>query len=52
MSGQVGWAGLAASLVLVAFAAAVSLWQRLGLQGQLVWAAARALLQLLLVGAH
>ncbi|ORB71485.1 ABC transporter permease [Mycobacterium scrofulaceum] len=50
MSGQVGWAGLAASLVLVAFAAAVSLWQRLGLQGQLVWAAARALVQLLLVG--
>lgn len=50
MSGQVGWLGLAASLILVVFAAAVSLWQRLGLQGQLVWAAARALVQLLLVG--
>lgn len=50
MNGQVGWLGLSASLILVAFAAAVSLWQRLGLQAQLVWAAARALVQLLLVG--
>lgn len=50
MNGQVGWLGLATSLVLVAFAAAVSLWQRLGLERQLVWAAARALVQLLLVG--
>ena len=50
MSGQVGWVGLATSLILVAFAAAVSLWQRLGLERQLVWAAARALVQLLLVG--
>jgi putative ABC transport system permease protein len=50
MSGQVGWIGLATSLILVAFAAAVSLWQRLGLARQLVWAAARALVQLLLVG--
>ncbi|OBB95895.1 iron export ABC transporter permease subunit FetB [Mycobacterium sp. 852002-30065_SCH5024008] len=50
MNGQVGWMGLAASLILVAFAAVISLWQRLGLQGQLAWAAARALAQLLLVG--
>ncbi|OBI32440.1 iron export ABC transporter permease subunit FetB [Mycobacterium sp. E2238] len=50
MNGQVGWMGLAASLILVAVAAAISLWQRLGLQGQLAWAAARALAQLLLVG--
>ena len=50
MNGQVGWIGLATSLILVAFAAAVSLWQRLGLERQLVWAAARALVQLLLVG--
>ncbi|MGD1241211.1 ABC transporter permease [Mycobacterium seoulense] len=50
MGGQVGWVGLAASLLLVALAAAVSIWQRLGLHGQLVWAAARALAQLLLVG--
>lgn len=50
MSGQVGWTGLATSLALVAFAAAISLWQRLGLERQVVWAAARALVQLLLVG--
>lgn len=50
MNGQVGWLGLATSLILVAFAAAVSLWQRLQLERELVWAAARALVQLLLVG--
>jgi putative ABC transport system permease protein len=47
---QVGWVGLATSLALVVFAAAISLWQRLGLERQVVWAAARALVQLLLVG--
>ncbi|OBH51113.1 iron export ABC transporter permease subunit FetB [Mycobacterium sp. E2479] len=50
MNGQVGWVGLATSLILVAFAAGISLWRRLGLERQLVWAAARALVQLLLVG--
>jgi putative ABC transport system permease protein len=50
MNGQVGWLGLATSLILVAFAAAISLWRRLGLERQLLWAAARALVQLLLVG--
>lgn len=50
MNGQVGWLGLATSLILVAFAAGISLWRRLGLERQLVWAAARALVQLLLVG--
>ncbi|MGV0162568.1 ABC transporter permease [Mycobacterium colombiense] len=50
MSGQVGWVGLATSLILVAFAAGISLWRRLGLERQLAWAAARALVQLLLVG--
>lgn len=50
MNGQVGWVGLATSLALVALAAAVSLWQRLGLERQVVWSAARALVQLLLVG--
>jgi len=49
-SGDVGALGLAASLVLVALALALSLWQRLGLARALVWAAARALVQLLLVG--
>lgn len=48
--GDVGALGLAASLVLVALALALSLWQRLGLERALVWAAARALVQLLLVG--
>ncbi|OBB82001.1 iron export ABC transporter permease subunit FetB [Mycobacterium colombiense] len=50
MNGQVGWVGLAISLILVAFAGGISLWRRLGLARQLLWAAARALVQLLLVG--
>lgn len=50
MNGQVGWVGLATSLILVAFAAGISLWRRLGLERQLLWAAGRALMQLLLVG--
>ncbi|WP_367326190.1 iron export ABC transporter permease subunit FetB [Streptomyces sp. HUAS ZL42] len=48
---MVSMGGLAVSLALVAVAAMVSLWQRLGLERQVVWAAARALVQLLLVGA-
>jgi len=51
MNGQVSLGGLATSLALVAVAAVISLWQRLGLERQIVWAAARALAQLLLVGA-
>src|SRR3974390_1689968 len=51
MSTTVSWLGLAVSLVLVAVAAAISWWQRLGLQRQVVVAAVRALVQLLLVGA-
>lgn len=50
MNGQVGWVGLATSLILVAFAAGISLWRRLGLERQLLWASVRALVQLLLVG--
>ena len=50
MNGQVGWVGLATSLILVAFAAGISVWRRLGLERQLLWSAARALVQLLLVG--
>jgi putative ABC transport system permease protein len=38
------------SLALVAFAAAISLWQRLGLERQVLWSAIRALIQLLIVG--
>src|SRR5215467_8308054 len=51
MNDAVGWAGLAVSLLLVAVAAGISWWQRLGLQRQILVAAVRALVQLLLVGA-
>jgi uncharacterized protein (TIGR00245 family) len=51
MNGPVGWTGLAVSLLLVAVAAGVSWWQHLGLQRQILISAARALAQLLLVGA-
>jgi putative ABC transport system permease protein len=50
VNGQVSWVGLAMSFALVAFAAALSLWQRLGLERQLLWSSARALIQLLIVG--
>jgi putative ABC transport system permease protein len=50
MNSHVSWAGLATALALVGIAAGISLWQRLGLQRQIVWSAARALAQLLLVG--
>jgi putative ABC transport system permease protein len=48
--GDVDALGLALSLVLVATALALSLWQRLGLTGGILWATARAIVQLLLVG--
>ena len=51
MNGEVSWVGLATSLALVAVAAGISLWQRLGLERQILWSAARALVQLLFVGA-
>jgi UDP-glucose/iron transport system permease protein len=51
MNDTVSWLGLAVSLLLVAVAAGISWWQRLGLQRQILIAAARALAQLLLVGA-
>lgn len=48
--GTIGWSGLAASLVLVAVAVVLS-WRRdLGLEGTIVWACGRAIVQLLLVG--
>jgi UDP-glucose/iron transport system permease protein len=50
MTSDVGAVGVAVSLVLVAVATGLSAWQRLGLEGSLVWASARALAQLLLVG--
>jgi putative ABC transport system permease protein len=51
VSADIGLVGLALSGVLVAFAVVVSLVRRLGLEGSILWASARALVQLLLVGA-
>lgn len=42
--------GLALAGALVVLAAAIVLWQRLGLEGRILWASVRALLQLLAVG--
>jgi len=47
---DIGLAGLAASSILIAVAIAISMWRRLGLERQLLWAALRALVQLLIVG--
>ncbi len=49
-AGDIGWTGLAVSLVLVAVAVAVSAGQHLGLERSMLWAATRALVQLLVVG--
>lgn len=51
MSADIGNVGLATSLVLVGVAVGVSLWRRLGLERSILWACARALGQLLAVGA-
>ncbi|NND75564.1 MAG: iron export ABC transporter permease subunit FetB [Ilumatobacter sp.] len=45
-----GLGGLAASGLLIAVAVAISLWRRLGLERSVLWAATRALGQLLIVG--
>jgi putative ABC transport system permease protein len=47
---DIGWAGLAASLVLVVVALGLSGWQRLQLSRSILWACARAAVQLLVVG--
>jgi putative ABC transport system permease protein len=47
---DIGWVGLALSLLLVVVAVALSLWERLGLEQGIIWAATRALVQLLAVG--
>ncbi len=46
----IGWLGLAGSLLLVAVAVALSLAQGLRLEGTILWASARAAVQLLIVG--
>jgi UDP-glucose/iron transport system permease protein len=50
MTNDIGWWGLAASLVLVGVAVGLSFWRRLDLERSIVWASLRALVQLLLVG--
>ena len=47
MNGDVGFVGLAVSTVMVGVAVAVSLVRRLGLERSILWACARALVQLL-----
>ena len=50
MTNDIGWTGLAASLVLVGVAVGLSFWRKLSLERSIIWASARALVQLLLVG--
>ena len=50
MNGDVNGFGLLASLILIAVAVGISRWQRLGLEGSILVAVARATGQLLLVG--
>lgn len=47
---DIGLYGTAASGILIAVAVAISLWRRLGLERSVLWAAVRALVQLLIVG--
>jgi putative ABC transport system permease protein len=46
----IGWGGLATSLLLVVAAVALSWWQGLRLEREILWASTRALVQLLAVG--
>lgn len=47
---DIGWSGLAISLLLVGLAIGLSMWRGLGLEGSIAWASVRALVQLLAVG--
>ena len=49
-AGDVTWAGLTASLLLVAVAVGLSWWRGYGLERPILWASLRAIVQLLLVG--
>lgn len=49
-SSAIGWSGLGLSLVLIAVAVGLSMWQGLRLEREIVWATVRALAQLLAVG--
>lgn len=48
--GSIGWGGLAASLVLVGVAVALSWRRSLDLEGTILWACTRAVVQLVVVG--
>ncbi len=50
MTNDIGWSGLAASLVLVGVAVGLSWWRRLDLERSILWGSLRAVVQLLLVG--
>lgn len=47
---NIGWSGLAISGLLVLVAVGLSLWRQLGLERSIIWAAVRALVQLLAIG--
>jgi putative ABC transport system permease protein len=47
---HIGWGGLAASLVLIGLAVGLSLWQRLHLGRDILWATARSAAQMFIVG--
>src|ERR1700693_2957171 len=47
---NIGWSGLALSLILVVIAMVVSLWKQLGLERSIAWASARAAAQLIAIG--
>ncbi len=48
---DIGFVGLAVSGILIAVAVGISLWRQLGLERTILWAAIRAVVQLLIVGA-
>jgi putative ABC transport system permease protein len=47
---DIGWSGLALSLLLVVVAIGLSLWKQLGLERSIAWAATRAAVQLVAIG--
>lgn len=49
-SGDVGWWGLAASLILIVITIGISIWRQLGLERDVIVATVRAIVQLLAVG--
>jgi putative ABC transport system permease protein len=49
-SPAIGWSGLATSLLLVAAAVGLSVWQGLRLEREILWSVLRAIVQLLAVG--